>query len=306
MSIKSLILHATTKASKHMPTMLILGGIGVGITAAVMAVKKTPKLHTVITEDKETLENIKKMEEDPSARYVVEQGDTDDEPNLYAPYDHDVAEYDRKEVIKHMTAETIRTYALPVGLGLVSITMILIGYKMKCKALVAMTAAYNTTLASFKTYRRRVADRYGKDIENDIYLGKETEIHEETDEEGNLKVSQAEKVNPIAGTIVLRFAEDTSSEYRADAMFIRNFLNLVERNAQTIYENRSVKHLYLTEITDALGMERNFDHSGKGWCEKLSDEEVYLKIDFAGNTNIVYEDGKPVAYIPVDIDGFIV
>ena len=150
MSIKSLMLHAGTKLTKHAPTLLIFGGIGVGVTAAVLAVKKTPKLHTVITEDKETLDRIKKMEDDPSARYVVEQGETDDEPNLYAPYDSDVAAYDRKEVVKHMTAETIRAYALPVGLGLVSISMILIGYKMKCKALIAMTAAYNTTLASFK------------------------------------------------------------------------------------------------------------------------------------------------------------
>lgn len=305
MSIKSLILHATTKASKHMPTMLILGGIGVGITASVIAVKKTGKLYADHIEYKEKLNKIEEMENDPTARFIVEQGETDDEPNLYAPYDHEVAEHDRKEIARTMTTNTIRAYALPVGLGLVSITMILLGYRMKCKALIAMTAAYNTTLASFKTYRRRVADRYGKDVENDIYLGKETEVLEETDEEGNLKVSQAEKVNPIEGTIVLRFAEDTSSEYRADAMFIRNFLNLVERNAQTIYENRTVKHLYLTEITDALGMERDFEHSGKGWCEKLSDEEVYLKIDFAGNTTIAYEDGKPVAYIPVDIDGFI-
>lgn len=305
MSIKSLILHATTKVSKHMPTMLILGGIGVGVTAAVMAVRKTPKLYLEYVDYKEKLNKIEEMENDPTARFIVEQGETDDEPNLYAPYDSEVAQHDRNEVVRAMVGKTIRGYALPVGLGLVSITMILIGYKMKCKALIAMTAAYNTTLASFKTYRRRVADKYGKEVENDIYLGRETEIHEETDEEGNLKVSQAEKVNPIDGTIVLRFAEDTSSEYRADAMFIRNFLNLVERNAQTIYENRTVKHLYLTEITDALGMERDFDHSGKGWCEKLSDEEVYLKIDFAGNTNIVYEDGKPVAYIPVDIDGFI-
>lgn len=305
MSIKSLILHATTKVSKRMPTILILGGIGVGVTAAVMAVNKAPKLYAEHLEYKEKLEKIDEMENDPTARFIVEQGETDDEPNLYAPYDHEVAEHDRKEIARVMTTNAIRAYALPVGLGLASITMILLGYRMKCKALVAMTAAYNTTLASFKTYRRRVADKYGKEVENDIYLGRETEIHEETDEEGNLKVSQAEKVNPIDGTIVLRFAEDTSSEYRADAMFIRNFLNLVERNAQTIYENRTVKHLYLTEITDALGMERDFDHSGKGWCEKLSDEDVYFKIDFAGNTTIAYEDGKPVAYIPVDIDGFI-
>ena len=142
MSIKSLMLHAGTKLTKHAPTLLIFGGIGVGVTAAVLAVKKTPKLHTVITEDKETLDRIKKMEDDPSARYVVEQGETDDEPNLYAPYDSDVAAYDRKEVVKHMTAETIRAYALPVGLGLVSISMILIGYKMKCKALIAMTPAF--------------------------------------------------------------------------------------------------------------------------------------------------------------------
>lgn len=305
MSIKSLILHATTKVSKHMPTILILGGIGVGVTAAVMAVRKTPKLYLEYVEYKEKLNKIKEMEDDPSAKFVVEQGETDDEPTLYAPYDHEVAEYDRKEVAKHMTATAIRTYALPVGLGLLSITMILLGYKMKCKALIAMTASYNTAMATIKQYRKRVADKVGSEAENDIWLGKQTEVHESTDENGNLTVEQVETINPICESLVLRF-DSSCSEHRNDAMFIRQFLNMVERTAQNTYAGRTVPHLYLTELTDALGMERDFTHSGKGWSDKLNSEEASIKINFAGNTVINEEDGEFVAYIPVDIDGFIV
>lgn len=305
MSMKSFILRASTKCSKHMPTILVFGGVAVGITAAVIAVKKTPKLHEVITEDKKTLEHIKEMEDDPSAKFVVEQGETDDEPTLYAPYDHEVAEYDRKEVAKHMTATTIRTYALPVGLGLLSVTMILLGYKMKCKALIAMTASYNTAMATIKQYRKRVADKVGVEAENDIWLGKQTEVHESTDEDGNLTVEQVETINPVCESLVLRF-DSSCSEHRNDAMFIRQFLNMVERTAQNTYAGRTVPHLYLTELTDALGMERDFAHSGKGWSDKLNPEEASMKINFTGNTVINEEDGEFVAYIPVDIDGFIV
>lgn len=303
MSIKSTLFSLGMKVKPKLPTILVLAGTAVGAGAAVLAVRNGVKLHEVIKEDKETLKHIDEMEADPSTQYVVENGN-DEEPTKYAPYDKEAADKDRHEVAKHMTAETIRAYALPVGLGLVAVTMIFGGYRMKCKALAAMTASYNAAIATLNTYRKRVANKYGVDVERDIWLGRDTEIKESVDEEGNTKVEQVEVVNPVSERLVLRF-DSSCSEWRNDPMFLRTIINNLQVTSQVLYEGRSTKHLYLAEVTDSLGMERDLTMSGKGWSEKLNAEDACMKINFAGNTYINEEDGEFVAYIPVDIDGFI-
>ena len=302
MSIKSFIFDLGVKASKHVPTVLVVGGIGVGVAAAVIAVKKTPALHEIYREDKEKMKEIDEMVEDPSAKIVVEQGATDDEPTLYAPYDEDVAEADRKELVRHMVGHTVRTYALPIGMGLLSASMILLGYKMKCRALLAMTASYNASVAAFRTYRKRVADKYGEDAERDIYLGRSTEVVENVDENGNITVEEHETLNPIQEEIVLVF-DSTCREWRNDPSYIKQYLDIVQRNCDINYQTRSTKHLYLMELIDAMGMPREQRYSGKGFSEIQNPERT--GIDITTETRIVKENGEYVAYIPVNIDGSI-
>ena len=308
MSFKSMLTDISVKMVKHAPTILVVGGVALGAAAAVVAVNKGIKLHEVIKEDKKSLQKIKENEEDPTAKFVVEQGETDDEPTLYAPYDHDVAEYDRKEVYKHMTVETARAYALPVGMGLVAMLMIFKGYRMKCAALGAMTIAYNSTLAGFKTYRKRVVEKYGVEADRDILLGKTTEVVESTDEEGNIKVEEKEVVNPIDGGTITFVIDGDNPYYRNDVSMMRNFIEMSQRYAHNLYNNRNTPHLYLCELTDSLGIDRDevIKYSGIGWSEKLDKEQIELKLDISGS---VYfdkdEDGNVVCYLPITVDGVI-
>lgn len=303
MSIKTFIFDMGVKASKHAPTALLIGGIVTGVAAAVIAVKRTPKLHEIITEDKEKLAKVKEMEDDLTAKFIVEQGETDDEPTLYAPYDHDVAEQDRNELARHMTASYVRTYAVPIGLAALSITMICLAYRMKCKALAAMTAAYNASVAAFKTYRKRAIDRYGADVDNDILLGRSREVVESTDEDGNMIVEEKTVINPISEDIVLRF-DCNSAWHRNDPQHIRDFLAAQQSYLWSAYNSRSVKHLYLAELCDCLDISRDLRYSGKGWSEKIDPEMIELKLNL-NNVTIEEEDGEYVGYIPLTIDGMI-
>ena len=304
MSIKGMLIGLGAKASKHMPTILVVGGIVTGVTAAVIAVKRTPRVYECVTDADTTLEKIKEMEDDPTAKFVVEQGETDDEPTLYAPYDADVARNDRKEVMRNTVIEVTKAYALPVGLGLTAITTILVGYRMKCKALAAMTVAYNSTMAAFRTYRKRVSDRYGEDVERDIYLGRHTEVVESEDEEGNLKVEEVTKYDPCNESLVIRFDSDCP-EHRNDQLFLKNYFHIVEQNLNTIYRTRRTPHFYVYELLDAIGVEREQKYSGKGWSAKTNPEHGEDWIDICDNITYANEDGEIVAYINLDIDGDI-
>ena len=303
MNIKGMLIGLGAKVSKHMPTILVVGGIATGVTAAVIAVKRTPRVHECVVDADSTLEKIKEMEDDPSAKFVVEQGETDDEPTLYAPYDADVARNDRKEVFRNVVIETTKAYALPVGLGLAAITMILVGYRMKCKALAAMTVAYNSTMAAFRTYRKRVSDHYGEDVERDIYLGKHTEVVESEDEEGNLKVEEVTTYDPC-NDLVIRFDSDCP-EHRNDQLFLKNYFHIVEQNLNTIYRTRRTPHFYVYELLDAIGVDREQKYAGKGWSAKTNPERGEDWIDICDNITYANEDGEIVAYIHLDIDGDI-
>lgn len=309
MSFKTKLMTLGVKMSKNMPTIMVVGGIAVGITAAVIAVKRTPRVYECITDANSTLEKIKEMEDDPTAKFVVEQGETDDEPTLYAPYDAEVARYDRREVCRNVIVETTKAYALPIGLGFAAVTMILVGYRMKCRALAAMTVAYNSTIAGFKTYRKRIVEKYGAEVDRDILLGKTTEVVETTDEEGNIKVEEKEVINPINGGGTITFKIDCDNPYyRNDVFTMRNHIEMVQRYAHQTYEHRNTKHLYLHELTDGLGIDRDevLQYSGIGWSEKLDSDKIELKLDISGSTYFDKdEDGKIVCYIPITVDGLI-
>lgn len=304
MSIKSIGIRFGAKLTKALPTILVISGIGTGVAASIWAIKRSEKLHTVMIEDKAKLKEIEELKNDPSAKTLVEQPNTDDEPT-YVPYDEKLYKEDRNKIIRNMTKNAIITYAPPIGLGVAAMTMILLGYHMKCKALIMMTTAYNTTLAAFKTYRGRVTERFGADVERDIFVGKTTEIVENVDADGNVSIEEKEVVKPVSENLFIRFAPETSCWHRNDVAHIRHFLESTTRAACNTYEGRSTPHLYLTELSDALGMyERDLSYSGLGWSAKIDDSRIWDRINLSDAT-IVNEDGTYVAYIPIMVDGML-
>lgn len=306
MSFKSTMFDLGMKVTKKKPEIMLGAGIILGIGAGIMLVRNTFKLQPVLLADRETLKQIKEMEEDPSAKIIVEQGETDDEPTLYAPYDKDVADHDRKEVAKNMTKNYIKAYVGPAAMGIASLALILLAFNAKHKALLATTALLNTTTASFKAYRGEVIKRYGADVDNDIILGKHTEVVETVDEDGNVKVEEKTVVNPIGKELVLRY-DKTWSTWRNDPAHLRHEMSIAQTNARILYQNRNTNHMYLMEITDALGCPRDeiLQFSGMGWSEKLDPEDVCMKIVLDNAYIDKDEDGDVCAYIPITLDGMI-
>lgn len=306
MSFKSLMTDLGMKVVKKKPEIMLGAGVILGIGAGVMLVRNTFKLQPVLLADRETLKQIKEMEEDPSAKVIVEQGETDDEPTLYAPYDKDVADHDRKEVAKNMTKNYIKAYVGPVAMGVASLALILMAFNAKHKALLATTALLNTTTASFKAYRGEVIKRYGADVDNDIILGKHTEVVETVDEDGNVKVEEKTVINPIGKELVLQY-DKTWSTWRNDVSYLRWEMSRAQKIAHSAYETRNTKHLYLLEVTDSLGAPREvvMPYSGMGWSEKLDSEDITLKLCLDNAYIDRDEDGDYVAYIPITLDGMI-
>lgn len=153
--------------------LLVGGGIVAGVLSAVTLVCATVKAVEEYKEHKENLEMCETMEYIPSEEDGALTLVTDDK---------------RKKLIRNEKLQyawnMTKLYALPVVAEVVSIGAILTAHQIdknqKNEALALATeavAAASSIAASFAEYRRRVVDRYGAQVDYDIYMGRsETEV----------------------------------------------------------------------------------------------------------------------------------
>lgn len=252
---------------KHSPEILVATGIGTGIIAAVIACKQTIKANNIITvarEDLQHIENVKEL----AANNEVEYTEEDERA-------------DREIIGKRITIGMVKTYALPVGLGILSITCILAGHHILKKRNVALAAAYSALSTDFMNYRKRVVDKYGKDVDFMLKNGLEKQIvaNQVVDPETGEVKETKEEVLTYDGDKLSQYArifdEVGSTQWTPSADHNRAFL-LMEQN----YFNERIKtrgYIFLNEVYERLGFRPTKAGSVVGWVYQNAD---YEGIDF--------------------------
>lgn len=176
MKFKETILKTKNKvifgAKKHSPEILIGAGVVGTVTAIIFACKSTLKLDEIIDERDQLVENIH------GAR-------------LMKPDEYSEDDMKKDLTITHTKAavKIVKLYSLPIAIEAVSIASILCGSHIIKKRFLAMSAAYSLTQESFINYRKRVAEKYGEDVDKELLYGlkKEEVTIEEVDKDGNVK-----------------------------------------------------------------------------------------------------------------------
>lgn len=252
---------------KHSPEILVATGIGTGIVAAVIACKQTIKANDIITEARKSLQNIEDVKE-LAANNEVE-------------YTEENEQEDRKTIGMQVTVGILKTYALPVGLGILSITCILAGHHILKKRNVALAAAYSALSTDFMNYRKRVVGKYGKDVDFMLKNGLEKQIiaNQVVDPKtGEVKETQ-EEVLTYDGDKLSQYArifdEVESTQWTPSADHNRAFL-LMEQN----YFNERIRtrgYIFLNEVYERLGFRPTKAGSVVGWVYQNAD---YEGIDF--------------------------
>lgn len=163
------------KFKKHSPEILVVTGIIGIVTSTVMACKATTKVNDIVTESKETIDKI---------HDCVGKGlHTSDGEE----YTQEVANKDLAIVYTQTAWKFIKLYGPSVLIGVASIGCMVGSNRILRKRNVALAAALTTVEKSFKDYRGRVIDRFGKDLDRELRFGiKAKEIKEKVvDENGN-------------------------------------------------------------------------------------------------------------------------
>lgn len=238
---------------KHSPEILVVAGVAGVVTSAVMACKATTKLSGILEEGKEKVNEIHD--------YVERNG-----------YSEQYTEQDCKKDTTIIYAQTglkvAKLYAMPVVLGTLSIASILTSNGILRKRNAALAAAYATVDTAFKDYRKRVVDRFGKELDQELRFNVKAKEVEETvvNEDGTqttVKKTIQVADDPNAYSDYARVFDDGCTGWTKDPEY--NFLFLKQ---QMNWANEKLKargHLYLNEVYDMLGIPRSKAGNRVGW-----------------------------------------
>ena len=240
------------KAIKHSPE--ILAGVGVvGVVGSlVLACKATTKLSDILEDSKEQLDKIKEVAADPAYE---------------EKYSQDDAKKDTTITYVQTAMKVTKLYAPSVILCASSLGCLLASNNILKKRNAALSAAYMTVDKSFKEYRKRVADRFGEEVEKEIRYNIKAEEITKVDENGN-EVTETVKVmdgtdDPNSYSDYARFFDESCAAWQNDAEYNLTFLKAQQQYANDLLKAKG--RLFLNEVYRMLGIDETKAGQVVGW-----------------------------------------
>ena len=246
------------KIKKASPEIMVVAGVVGVVTSTVMACKATTKVNDILEETRKQVDDV----------HNVLDSDVISEDE----YNNDDAKKDLAIIYTQTGVKLIKLYAPSVLVGALSITGILASHKILKKRNVALTAAYATIDRSFKEYRGRVVERFGKELDRELrYNIKAQEIEEKTvDKDGNeiIEKKTISVVDPNMYSDYARIFDNGSMGWTKDPEYNLMFLKLQQNQAND--RLRAQGYLFLNDVYDMLGIPRTKAGQIVGW---IYDEE---------------------------------
>lgn len=237
----------------HAPEILAVAGTVGVVVSGVMACKATIKAQEVVKEAKDSLDQIHDLIADES---VTEE-----------TYSEEDSKKDIVTVYTKAGVGLIKIYAPSVALGALSLTSMLASNKILRKRNIALAAAYATIDKSFKEYRGRVVERYGKRVDYELKNNiKAVDITSTTIDENGKEQTETKTVDVVENGVCSDYAVifDKKNRYYRDVpdydmMFLR---------AEQAYANdklKANKKVFLNDVYEALGFEHTKAGQIVGW-----------------------------------------
>lgn len=242
------------KIKKHSPEILLAAGTVGVVVSGIMACKATLKVNEILDESKQQIDTIHSVAADP---------------NKAEKYTAEDSKKDLAIVYTQTAVKMIKLYGPSVGLGVVSLGCMIGSNRILSKRNVALAAAYTAIDKSFKEYRGRVIERFGKQLDKELrYNIKAKEIEEVSKDENGHEVVKKEVVDVIEDdpnnyspySIVF---DDGNEGWDPDPERTKFFL-IQQQN----WANERLKakgHLFLNEVYDMLGARRTKAGAQVGW-----------------------------------------
>lgn len=270
------------KLRKSSPTILVIGGVvGFGATA-VLAAKATRKIDPII-------EDHKKARIDIEMTAVSER------------------ELQRQIAMLYTTTSKrfIRLYTPTLVVGTLSTASVLQGHKILRGRHLATMAAYTGLLDQFKSYRARVAETVGSELEREIHAGAIGTYEEDPDHPGEYKQVAKYEKKPV-DNYLQPFFDESNRNWTTDAHSNLLFLKAVQAHMNRRLE--IIGYVFLYEVYEALGWERFPEAMVTGWVMG-GDGDNYVDLGFLSEDTpeaIMFRNGAERSVrLNFNIDGLI-
>ena len=174
------------KIKKHSPEILVVTGVVGIVTSTIMACKATTKVNDIVDESKETIDKIHE-----SVGKGLHTSDGEE-------YTQEVANKDLAIVYTQTAWKFIKLYGPSVALGAASIACMIGSNRILKKRNIALAAAFTAVDTSFKEYRGRLIDRFGKDLDRELRFGiKAKEVEERVVDKNGKESTVTKTVNVV-------------------------------------------------------------------------------------------------------------
>ena len=240
------------KVRKHSPEILAAVGVVGVVGSTIMACKATTKLSEILDDTKESIDKIKEVEQDP--KYEDK-------------YNAEDAKKDLSIVYVQSGVKIVKLYLPALAIGTASLGCLLASNNILRKRNAALSAAYMTVDKSFKEYRKRVAERFGDEIEKEIRYNIKAQQIEETvvDENGNetTVVTEVKAADPNSYSDYARFFDESCAAWKNDPEYNLMFLKAQQQYANDLLKSRG--RLFLNEVYRMLGIDETKAGQVVGW-----------------------------------------
>lgn len=249
--VTRLVGRAGLVLSKHAPTILTAAGTAGFIGTTVLASKATLKVEETLAEETALLVKVHEAQE---------EGKLSDKD----------ATHDKVVLYTRMTTKLAKLYAPALILGAASIASLVTGHGIMLKRNASLAAAYAAVDQAFKTYKKKVEAKFGKDAVLDALVSNTQE--ELTRNESTLEaIAAVDQVSPY-GVI---FDED-NVHWSADEDLAMLHLKCQEKYANDILHARG--HIFLNEVYKMLGFPHTPAGAVTGWVKGNGDDFIDFNI----------------------------
>ena len=275
--VTRLVGRAGLVLSKHAPTILTAAGTAGFIGTTVLASKATLKVEETVAEETALLVKVHEAQE---AGKLSDKDATHDKVVLYS----------------RMTTKLAKLYAPAIILGAASIASLATGHGIMLKRNASLAAAYAAVDQAFKTYKKKVESKFGKDAVLEALSSVATE--DLTKDE--MTVESVAAVNDVSPYGVI--FDDTNVNWSADEDLAMLHLKCQQQYANDILNTRG--HIFLNEVYKMLGFPHTPAGAVTGWVKGNGDDFVDFNI-FDGMFEGEDQNGRTVTKWALDfnVDG---
>lgn len=264
---------ARGKVIRHSPEILIIFGVAGVVTSAVMACRATTKISKILDETKETVDKIHEFSDDDAR----------------ADYSEDDAKKDLVIVYAKTGLKFVKLYAPSVIIGVLSLTAILTSHRILRQRVSTLAALCLVTEQNFKTFRDRVAARFGEDVEREIrYDIKSKQTTENVVDPVTGDVSAVEKMDSTCYPFYSEYArvfDETIPTHEKNADYNKNFLITQQRIFNHTLQANG--YVFLSDVYLALGFKETKESRIVGWYYDPANPKYnnYISFDIFDPTN---------------------